>query len=206
MSLEHGHFEGRPSNNKEDIASLIQEKSSHRHVANPPFDLLASLYLDGRQRPERKVVVYLDPKHHDFPQPDGKVRMRARLAQGENGALVEHAWVFKDVGIETRFDKMLISENRNQTDRANQPDEDTMIAAMNLTELSGESNLKNDEKCNIGQIVIVVERIILGIKWSDENYRPRHCDGQMDDVNMNELGNDITHTAKYIKRKSTSFI
>ena len=188
------------------MSPRIKENSIYRDVGHPPFHLLASLYLDGRQRPERRVIVYLDPKHHDFPQPDGKVRFRSRWSQGENGVLVEHAWVFKDVGIETLFEKILISEGHNQADRANQPDEDAMITAMNATELGAEGNIKNGERCSVGQIVIVVERIVIGVKRSEENYRPKHRDGQADDVNMDDLGNDITHTAKYVKRKSTSFI
>lgn len=119
---------------------------------------------------------------------------------------MEHAWVFKNVGIETVFEKMLISEGHNQAAGANQPDEDAMITAMDATELGAEGNIRNDERCTVGQIVIVVERIVLGVKWSEENYRPKHRDGQADDVNMNDLGNDITHTAKYVKRKSISYL
>lgn len=200
MSLKDKYGRGCPYDTKEDISSPIKEKLSNRHVVDPPFDLLASLYLDGRQRPERRVIVYLDPRHQDFPRPDGKVRFRARWVQGENGALEEHAWVFKDVGIETVFDKMLIAESYNQGDRVNQLDEDAMIAAMNATELVSGGNIRNDEKCSIGQIVIVVERVVVGAKWSEENYRLKHQNGQADDVNMDDLGNGITHTAKYVRR------
>lgn len=110
--------------------------------------------------------------------------------------LFEHAWVFKEVGIETIFEKISISEGHNQADRASQPDEDAMITAMNATELGAEGNIKNDERCSVGQIVIVVERIVVGVKWSEENYRPKHRDVQADDVNMDGLGNNITHTTK----------
>lgn len=207
MSLKHGHFEGRSYNTKERISSPIKEQPSHRYAANPPFDLLASLYLDGRQKPERRAIVYLDPKYHDFPQPDGKIRFRARWTQGENGTLVEHAWVFKDVRIENVFDKLSISKSRNRVNKANHlDDDDAMIAAMNATELGVENNIKNDEKCSIGQIVIVVQRIIVGVKWSNENYRPEHRGGEADDVNMDDLSDEITHTAKYVERLPSTYI
>lgn len=103
------------------------------------------------------------------------------------------------------FEKLLITEGHNQADRANQLDEDAMITAMNATELGAEGNIRNDEKCSVGQIVIVIERIVVGAKWSEENYRPKHRDGQADDVNMDDLGNDITHTAKYVRRKSSLY-
>lgn len=199
-SSKYEQFKKRPYDTKKEVLPPIKGQSSDRHIVHPPFDLLASLYLDGRQTPERRVIVYLNPRHHDFPQPDGKIRFRARLAQGENGSLVEHAWVFKDVGIETVFDKMLISESRNRADGANQPHDDATATAMNAAGLGAGSNIKNDEKGGIGQIVVIVQRIIVGVKWSEENYRPRHRYGQADDINMNDLSNDITHTAKYAKR------
>lgn len=119
---------------------------------------------------------------------------------------MEHAWVFKDVGIETVFDKMLISESDNQAGRASRLDEDAMITAMNATELGAEGNIRNDEKYSVGQIVIVVERIVVGAKWIEENYRPKHRDSEADNINMDGLGNDITHTARCVKRKFTSSI
>lgn len=126
--------------------------------------------------------------------------------QGKDGAVEEHAWVFKDVGIETLFDKLLIAESHHQANRANQFDEDSMIAAMNATELGSEGNIKNDEKSCVGQIVIVVQRIVLGFKWNEENYRPKHRNDQADDVDMDDLGNGITHTTMYAKHNFNSSI
>ena len=118
---------------------------------------------------------------------------------------MEHAWVFKNVGIETVFEKMLISEGHNRANGANQTDEDAMITAMKATELGAEGNIRNDEMCSVGQIVIVIERIVVGVKWNEENYRPKHQDGQADDVNMDDVGHNITHTATYVWRKFTSY-
>lgn len=194
-----GHMNRRSHNTQENTSSPIQEKPMDNSDTAPPFDLLASLYLDGRQRAERRVIVYLDPRHRDFTRPDGKVRFRARWVQGKDGAVEEHAWVFKDVGIETIFDKMLIAGSHRQANRATQFDEDSMTAAMNATELGPEGNIKNEEKSNVGQIVMVIERIVVGVKWNEDNYRPKHRNDQADDVDMDDLGNGITHTTMYVK-------
>ncbi len=78
----------------------------------PPFHLLATLYLDGRENAERKVIVYLDPEDEEFFWPDGRVFFKSRWVETQTGGLVERGWVFKDVGIETAFEKMLISDKR----------------------------------------------------------------------------------------------
>ena len=40
-----------------------------------PFDLLVTLYLDGREKAERKIIVYLDPNHEDFKHDLDSVRL-----------------------------------------------------------------------------------------------------------------------------------
>jgi hypothetical protein len=197
ISPNNNAGKGHSYNPKENVLPPLKEQSSNSDGGVPPFDLLASLYLDGRRKPERRVIVYLDPRHQDFPRPDGKVRFKSRWVQGEHGAVEEHAWVFKDVGIETVFDKMLIAESHNSDENVDGLDEEAMITAMNATELSAASNMRSEEKNGIGQIVIVLERINVGVKWSERNYRPKHRNGQADDVDMHDLGNNITHTTKY---------
>lgn len=64
---------------------------------NPPYSFLASLYLDGRRTPERRVVVYLDPDNEDFTGPDGKVLFKHRWVQTSDDTMTEHAWIFKEV-------------------------------------------------------------------------------------------------------------
>ena len=196
MSRRDTNGEGRSYNTKENLSLALKVQPGDDHFIAPPFDLLASLYLDGRHKPERRVIVYLDPAHDDFPWPDGKVRFKARWVRGEDGSVEEHAWVFKDVGIETVFDKLMIAESHNHAPSANQVDEDAMIAAINATGIGCEGDIKNEEKSSVGQIVVVVERIVLGAKWKEENYCPKHRNVQDDDIKMEDLGTGITHTTK----------
>ena len=85
----------------------------------PPFDLLATLYLDGRQKPERKALVYLDPCYEDFAPGPGHLTsrqtMRHRWVRGHDGRIQEHAWVFKDIGVETILARMALTSDNDST-------------------------------------------------------------------------------------------
>ena len=118
--------------------------------------------------------------------------------QGRDGSLKEHSWVFKDVGIETAFDKMLISGSENYAEVLEGHDEDAMIAAMGKTDLAQEGN-NEDDQSNVGQILVVFERVLLGPKWQDNQYRSKHQEGEEgEDVDMAGMKNEITHTTGYL--------
>ena len=162
-----------------------------------PFHLLASLFLDGRQKAERKAIVYLDPYDEDYAFPDGKVHFRSRWVQGNDGSVKEHSWVFKDVGIESVFDRMLISGGKSCVEVREEPDEDVVVAALSATGLGVERNVEED-KNHIGQILVVVERVVLGRKWEEDHYRSKHQEGEeAEDVDMAGVKNEITHTTGY---------
>ena len=97
------------SSDRKHRSSLTCSRSIAR--APPPFDLLATLYLDGREKAERRVIVYLDPEYEDFsPGFKGDTArqiMRSRLVRGNDGSIHEHAWIFKDIGIEVRVSQPL---------------------------------------------------------------------------------------------------
>lgn len=166
-----------------------------RRIPPPPFHFLASMYLDGRSKAERKLVVYLDPDDEDFNRPDGRVSFKTRWVEGKDGKLREHGWVFKDVGIETVFDKMLLSGDHQVSGKVHMRDEDSIIAAMNAADLGAEGDVEREERTKLGQIVVTIERIKLGQKWIDSRYRAKHKEGDVDDVQMDGANTDITHTA-----------
>ncbi|KAL8862095.1 MAG: hypothetical protein Q9178_001550 [Gyalolechia marmorata] len=147
-----------------------------------PFALIATLYLDGRGKPERRIVVYLDPNDEDFNRPDGLVKFKCRCVQGRDGVLKEHAWVFKDIGIETMFNQIALREDGKD---ALEP-LDLLVDALNSSELSDEHARTTDESGKIGQIVVVLERVVLGKKYKDYQFRPKHIEGDRDDVDMGE--------------------
>lgn len=197
FSNRHDRKSG-PSNKSTSISSPMRSQAITNNSSPPPFHLLASLFLDGRQKAERKVVVYLDSSDQDFAGPDGKVTFRSRWVQGNDGSLKEHSWVFKDVGIETVFDKMLINGGDDCAEIREELDEDIMVAAMTATDLGVERNVEED-KSNIGQILVVIERVILGPKWMDKHYCSKHQEGEeIEDVDMAGVKNEITHTTGYL--------
>ena len=139
--------------------------------------------------------MYLDPDDVDYNPPDGKVQLKTRWVEGRDGRLKEHAWVFKDVGIETVFDKMLISGDHQVTGSVNKRDEEAIITAMESTDLEPDGDIRREEKSQVGQIVVEIQRVKLGEKWDDKNFRAKFKEDDIKDVNMEGANSDIVHTA-----------
>ncbi len=151
----------------------------------PKFSFLATLYLDGRRVPERQLVLYLDPDDSDFAWPDGKHTFKNRWVSCEDGAMKEVVWVFKDRAIETAFQKMVI--------HTTEQDDDLLTESLEGTRTSEEILPEEKNKC--GQIVVKISRVVLWSKWNNRNYRSRHREGIVDEVDMGGLQSGVTHAA-----------
>lgn len=149
--------------------------------------------MDGRQKADRQAIVYLDPLNEDFASPCGKIKLHSRWVQGNDGNLQENLWVFRDVGIETAFDQMLIDNGQDDTSDKEQ-DEEAVIAAMNATVLGAEAGLRKDEERGVGQIVIVIQRVIIGKKWVQNSWKAPHKEGDANDVVMGGVVKEVSHT------------
>ncbi|KAI9814339.1 MAG: hypothetical protein M1832_005919 [Thelocarpon impressellum] len=190
-------LEGTPRIKREGSEPPATLSSSRdKHIPPPNFHFLASLFLDGREKAERKVVVYLDPNDEDFSHPDGRVYLKTRWAESTSGDLVERGWVFKDVGIETMFDKLLISGQRRAGETVQKRDEDFLIDAMSVTDIGDEPE-QRPQSSEAGKIVVTIQRIKLGEKWNDAHYHAKHREGEDDDVDMEGATKDVTHTAGF---------
>ena len=167
----------------------------------PPFHLLATLYLDGRETPERRTIIYLDPAYEDFaPGPEGQGAsgvIKSRWVTGKDGNIYEQAWVFKDVGIEAIFDKMVLIPNDNSPEK----DENDLVDAFNRTGMCLDEDLKREESKKIGQIEVTIMRITIGRKIIDRNYRPKHQEGDHDDVDMERINSELSHTTASVPRE-----
>ena len=165
-------------------------RSSTTPQSNPPpdFAFLAVLYLDGRRIPERKIIVYTDPADKDFNSPDGKVAFKHRWVQSVDGRMTEHAWVFRAKAIATIFDKLVIAGI--QADIENQDDE-ALIKAMKSAEIDARGKTWKESK--VGQIVVELHKVVLGEKRMEAHFRPRHQEGQEEDIDMEGAPRDITH-------------
>ncbi|KAL8826841.1 MAG: hypothetical protein Q9191_003547 [Dirinaria sp. TL-2023a] len=159
------------------------------HGKPPPYHFLASLYLDGRRKVERRVIVYLDPEHEDFSA-DGKSMLTSRLVRAEDGTIQEHAWVFNEIGIDIILNTLFISE-----DQAEMEAEDELTAAMNTAALHPENDMEREGKKGVGQIEVIVERVVLRRKWTNYDYQPKHREGEAEDAVMSGTTIGLTHTA-----------
>jgi hypothetical protein len=163
----------------------------------PAYDFLASLYVDGRQMPERRTIIYLDPSDPDFTPPDGKVRFKSRWVQGHDGSMKEHAWVFRDVGIEASFGKLLISQNGLAVDDFDEPQEDALVRDLNSADLGAETGPRREQTGKVGQIVVTLQRVKLGRKTTESDYHAKHREGEKDEFDMDGIEREITHTTGY---------
>lgn len=151
------------------------------------YHLLASLYLDGRKTPERRCIVYLDRKHPDFPK-NGRITMAHRWVQSPDGSIMQHAWVFKEVGIETLLDKLLLGNNGESGDNIVKRDEEELLNALAATGLEDK-----EESKAAGQIQITLQKVTVGLPYDEWNYHTTHRAGQREDIDMADM-DGLTHT------------
>jgi len=155
------------------------------------WHLLASLYLDGRKVPERQTMIYLDRNHEEFKlDTDGEITMKSRWVKNRDGTISSMAWVFADVGVETMLDKLLISA---ADAAANTNDEDDIASALETAAL--DQREEEQAKPQMGQIVVVFERVTVTQTFEDEEYTGGRYDDEFDDVSGKKLDKDVTHAA-----------
>ena len=159
----------------------------------PEYSLIAELYLDGRERPERRSLVYLDPSHKDFAE-DGKVIMKHRWIRDRDGNLREHKWVFKEKGIET----VLNTLDLNCPDKADGDDEDMLSKALATSGIVNGITEQIESHNAAGQIVIILKRIILGASYVDPHHRFLSRTSSGEDTEMGEAGKEVTHITSLI--------
>ncbi len=155
------------------------------------------LYLPRDMLTPNHQVVYTDPADKDFNSPDGKVLFKHRWVQSANGKMTEHAWVFKEKAIETVFDKLMIAGS--QASIVDQ-DDDALIKAMESSGLDARGGTESEGK--VGQIVVELQRVILGERRKEGNYRSHHQEGQDEDIDMEGVRRDITHATGFIRKNT----
>lgn len=186
---------GKKSNNS--LSSPVRPSTTPQNHSAPDFALLAVLYLDGRRIPERKIIVYTDPTDKDFNAPDGKVAFKHRWVQSADGRMTEHAWQFKEKAIETVFDRLIIAGSQADVEAQ---DDDALIKAMGSSGFDAQG--KTEKESKVGQIVVELQRIVLGEKRTEANYRSHHQEGEDEDINMEGVGQDITHETGFVRKNT----
>lgn len=149
-----------------------EKESTHTYGTRIPaagrFGLLASIYIDGRSKPEMRRVIYLDPKHQDFTPL--AVSLKGRVATDANGNPIRLAWVFEDAwGLETVFGRMAVDR--------------------------GTVRGGDDTRSKMGLIRVVLERVKpIGVV---AGFQPNPMDTEGRDASMGEVDREITHTTGY---------
>lgn len=167
----------------------------HNEIPPPNFHLIAALYLDGRTKPERRVILYLNPKDPDFAKPSGLVTFKYRQVEGRDGQLRNFAWHFAEVGIETLFDRMVLEGNHDTSTAVAAKAEDDLVTAMNSTAIDPELADAPSPKAWAGRIVVKLMRVKLGQVWQDEDFHARHREGDREDVDMRDSA-ELSHTTE----------
>ena len=116
----------------------------------------------------------------------------------------EHAWVFKDVGIESSFEKLLISKAGSAAEDFDEPVEDALVRRLTSTTLDQGVGSWKKEISKAGQIVVTLERVQLGKQTLERNFCAKHREGEADDVDMEGVERNVTHTTGYLSSRSPS--
>ncbi|MCJ1286115.1 hypothetical protein MMC26_005458 [Xylographa opegraphella] len=173
-----------------------------KRTSPPPFHLMASVFLDGRKKAERKVFLFLDPDVDEFNDPDREVEIKSRWVQDKDGTIREKTWVFQDIGIESLFDKMLITEGNNIVP-IDQGDEAALVDACESLQLNRNNDFAREENSKAGQILVTIDRVTLGERLRETKYQAKHKEHETEDVDMMYAGKEITHTAGFALKKSS---
>lgn len=170
------------------------KKGTKIKSSEPRFHLLATMRLDGREKHEKQIIVYLDENDPSYgAHRDGVVIFRARLTYDSDGNIRESGWVFKDVGIDDLFRTLDIGDNiDDEKDRPAIPltAEDELTAAFDKL---GSDRLQNKAESKAGQIEITLDKIT--VKHTNRGaWRPPAEMSKDEAGARSSLRDNITHT------------
>ncbi|KAK3717593.1 hypothetical protein LTR37_005659 [Vermiconidia calcicola] len=188
----YGHHEEELDMIDDDFEDVISPRSprSPPPPAPKPWHLLATLRLDARRTYEKRSILYLDRTNPSFGlvNDKGDIMMRCRTYVDATGHARECGWLFKEVGIETAFDTLLLSGGDKEVVPA--PEEDELVAALGGMAANGMEDC--EENSTVGQIEVTLDRIVLG--ETTEGWMPRNDEDHDMGVKASDLSK-VSHTA-----------
>ena len=147
---------------------LIQPKVpwdySEAGSASPQYSLVAEVYFDGKDEPERRSVVYLDPHHPEAPG-DCRLWLRHRWTRTADGALREHKWIFKERGVENALGRLTLTAAATS-----EPDEEDMLSGALSSASLSQRNDTTESEARLGQIVVLLFRATISASYFDPKY------------------------------------
>ncbi|KAK4544707.1 hypothetical protein LTR36_003956 [Oleoguttula mirabilis] len=160
--------------------------------SSAPYHLLATLRLDGRRSYEKRSIIYLDRDHKRFRSEN---RLCYRNVEDQDGTVRECSWFFKEVGIETAFDKLFIARGDGNDDATPTMDHADLLAAFGGLGADGLQDA--EEKVQAGQIELTLERVTVGAVRRNVDWQPdTEQDGVDVDVDLSarDVGK-VSHTS-----------
>lgn len=175
-----------------------QGPANSNGIGSLPFDLLVSVYLDGRAKAERRGTIFLSHPYFMVASRQ-QIVLASRWVQNKQGDILQRHWEFKETGIETRLDRLLINGKGFADSEVDEQDEADLLKAMGTIGVE-----ETEEPNQVGQITVVVQRVITEAIRNKRNYKAEYQtsddagdaeDARVEDVAYQE---GINHTAGYV--------
>lgn len=191
------HFDNnRPA--EEEINTLLSRPPA---VSKVPFDLMVSVFIDGREKPECRQMIYLDPKH---PRYSHRCVLKGRWvdpgdASSRDGRAGLLQWVFLDRGIDYILDQLDVKKVvEKPSDTATAEIEDICEG------LNGDVFGSSEENhMKAGQIEVRFRRVIsIESNPVDQKFYAYHYAGS--DEKPREIGDDCTHTTSFMPKTTSN--
>lgn len=188
------HFDdNRPA--EEELGGLLIEPSAASTV---PFDLMVSIFIDGRAKPECRQMIYLDHKH---PRYDARCVLKGRWvdvgdASSRDGKAGLLQWVFSDRGVDHILGQLNV---KKVLDKA-----DTDVREAQFKTICGDFGEglfedPEDKIMKVGQIEVRVRRVVVqeseNVEQKFKAYHYAGCDEKPRDIH-----DDCTHTTSFMPK------
>ena len=171
-------------------------------ITKVPFDLMVSVFIDGRAKPECRQMIYLDPKH---PRYNSHCILKGRWvdpgdASSRDGKAGLLQWVFSDRGINHILEQLDVNKVLSKT--STNLDEADFEA---MREKLGEDLLEDpkDQHMKAGQIEVRIRRVIcMEGDPVDQKFKAYHYAGS--DENPRDMDDDCTHTTSFLPKTTST--
>lgn len=192
------HFDdNRPAEEK--LSGLLIEPAA---VSQIPFDLMVSVFIDGRAKPECRQMIYLD---HNHPRYNAHCVLKGRwidpgIASSHDGKAGLLQWVFSDRGIDHILGQLDV---KKVLDKASTDVREAQFQA--ICDDVGEGIFEDlkDKKMKAGQIEVRLRRVVtLESDPVDQKFKAYHYAGN--DEKPRRIDDDCTHTTSFMPKTASA--